>query len=154
MLSNLSLLFIPLVLLNTCSPSAKPTNAVRPPISAKVSLRPDFKKYFDQCQVQGSIAIFDDARKQWTVTDTVGIYTETLPASTFKIINLLIALATKTITDENEVIKWVGKTGTLKYGYGPEIYHDMTVREAFRISAGWAFIELSKRSGKSGTSSI
>ena len=148
MLPNLAIFFVSLILLSTCSPSTKATKAVGPGINEKVILRPEFKKYFDQCQVEGSIVLFDDAQKRWVASDTVGIYTEMLPASTFKIINLLIALETKTIADENEVIKWVGKTDTLKYGYRPEIYHDMTVREAFRISAGWAFIELSKKIGK------
>ena len=73
---------------------------------------------------------------------------ETLPASTFKIINLLIALETKTISSEKEIVKWVGSTDTLKYGYRPEIYHDMTVSEAFEVSAGWVFVELAKKIGK------
>jgi beta-lactamase class D len=113
-----------------------------------ILVREDFKKYFDTCLVEGSIAIYDNNRQKWILSDTVDVYKETLPASTFKIINLLIALETKTITDENELIKWVGKTDTVKYGYRPEIYHDMTVKEAFEVSAGWVFIELSKKIGK------
>lgn len=108
----------------------------------------DFKKYFDKCSVEGSIAIFDQNNQKWILSDTVDIKKETLPASTFKIINLLIALETKTIADENELIKWVGKTDTVKYGYRPEIYHDMTVKEAFEVSAVWVFIELAKKVGK------
>lgn len=108
----------------------------------------EFKIYFDSCQVDGSTVIFDNSKKEWIVSDTLEIKKETLPASTFKIINLLIALETKTIKDENEIIKWVGKTDTIKYGYRPEIYHDMTVKEAFKVSAGWVFIELAKKIGK------
>lgn len=114
----------------------------------KVEVKTDFKKYFDACQVEGSIVIFDKINQKWIVSDTTNIHKETLPASTFKIINLLIALETKTIKDENEVIKWVGKTDTVKYGYRPEIYHDMTVKEAFEVSAGWVYVELAKRIGK------
>ncbi|VTR51001.1 Beta-lactamase OXA-10 precursor [Sphingobacterium thalpophilum] len=61
---------------------------------------------------------------------------------------MLIALETGTIKDENEIIKWPVKTDTVKYGYRPDIYRDITVKEAFEVSAGWAFIELSKRIGK------
>lgn len=43
------------------------------------------------------------------------------------------------------MIKWPGKTDTLLYGYRPEIYTDMTIKEAFEVSAGWAFIEMAKR---------
>ena len=106
------------------------------------------KNYFKECGSDGSIVIFDNHRKKWIVSDTISINRETLPASTFKIINLLIALETKTIKDENQIVKWVGKTDTIKYGYRPEIYHDMSVKEAFEVSAGWVFIELAKKIGK------
>ncbi|QRY60736.1 hypothetical protein JVX97_19050 [Sphingobacterium siyangense] len=42
-------------------------------------------------------------------TDSIAIV-ENSPASTFKIINMLIALETKTIDDENTVVKWPGTT--------------------------------------------
>nr|WP_108735528.1 penicillin-binding transpeptidase domain-containing protein [Flavobacterium kingsejongi] len=114
----------------------------------KVTIHPEFKKYFDDCQVDGSIAIYDEKKKHWLVSDTVSSGAETLPASTFKIINLLIALETKTIKDENEIVKWVGITDTIKYGYRREIYQDMSVKKAFEVSAGWVFVELAKKIGK------
>ncbi|MGU3376206.1 penicillin-binding transpeptidase domain-containing protein [Chryseobacterium sp. M5A1_1a] len=113
-----------------------------------VVIRNDFKKYFDECHVDGSVVIYDNSKKKWFLSDTVGSKKETLPASTFKIINLLIALETKIIKDEHEVVKWPGKTDTVKYGFRPDIYHDMTVKEAFEVSAGWVFVELAKKIGK------
>lgn len=98
--------------------------------------------------MEGTIVIFDKNNQQWILSDTLNVKTESLPASTFKIINLLIALETKTIKDENVIVKWVGKTDTLRYGNRPEIYHDMSVKEAFKVSAGWVFIELAKKIGK------
>ena len=76
----------------------------------------DFETYFKNCGVEGSIVIFDKNNQHWILSDTLNVKTESLPASTFKIINLLIALETKTIKDENEIVKWVGKTDTVKYG--------------------------------------
>lgn len=114
----------------------------------KTTIKEDFKKYFDNCGTDGAIAIYDNQKHQWILSDKVSTNKETLPASTFKIINLLIALETKVIPDENEIVKWVGKTDTEKYGYRPEIYHDMTVKEAFEVSAGWVFIELAKKIGR------
>lgn len=114
----------------------------------KYIVKPGFKKHFDSCGVEGSIVIYDQSKKEWIVSDTTAIFLETLPASTFKIINLLIALETKTIKDKNEIVKWVGSTDTSKYGYRPEIYHDMSVKEAFEVSAGWVFVELAKKIGK------
>ena len=113
-----------------------------------ISIHSKYKKYFNSCKVDGSIVIYDNTKKQWILSDTISARVQTLPASTFKIINLLIALETKTINGENEVVKWVGKTDTLKYGYRPEIYHDMTVKEAFEVSAGWVFVELAKKIGR------
>ena len=114
----------------------------------EVLVRQDFKKYFDECNVEGAIAIYDNKNHTWILSDTVATRKETLPASTFKIINLLIALETKTIASENDIVKWPGSTDTLKYDYRPNIYHDITVKEAFEVSAGWAFIELAKKIGK------
>lgn len=111
-------------------------------------IRPDFGKYFDQCQVTGALVIYDNARQRWILSDTVATQQATLPASTFKVINLLIALETKTIPDENHIVSWPGSTDTAKYGYRPDIYHDISVKEAFEVSAGWAFVELAKKIGR------
>lgn len=129
----------------SCKPNPKLTNKTSEGLSDTIVVRQDFKKYFDSCGVTGSIAIYDNVNKKWILSDTVDTKVEKLPASTFKIINLLIALETKTIKDENEVVKWPGITDTIKYGYRPEIYHDISVKEAFEVSAGWAFVELAKK---------
>lgn len=125
------------------------SQSVTPPVSKVLPgnqvLRTDFKRYFDQCGVEGSTVIFDQTRNQWIVSDTTLVYTRNLPASTFKIINLLIFLETRTIPDENYIVKWPGATDTVKYGYRADIYHDISVKKAFEVSAGWAFIEVAKR---------
>lgn len=121
------------------------------PINSKddtVVVRNDLQKHFKDCNVNGTIVIFDNNKQQWIVSDTIGAKMETLPASTFKILNLLVALETDVIADENELVQWAGRKDTAEYGYRPEIYHDMTVKEAFDVSAVWAFIELAKRIGK------
>jgi beta-lactamase class D len=61
---------------------------------------------------------------------------------------LLIALETGVIKDENDTVQWIGSTDTALYGYRPEIYRDMSVKEAFQESAGWVFIELAKKVGR------
>ena len=108
----------------------------------------DFKKPFTDCNLEGSTTVYDYSRQKWIFTDEVDSHRLTLPASTFKIINSLIALETGVIYDENDVLKWVGKVDTVLYGYRPEIYRDMTVQEAFNESAGWVYIELAKKIGR------
>jgi len=107
-----------------------------------------FSGLFSDCQVTGSTTVFDLKHNKWFFTNKSDADSATLPASTFKIINLLIALETKAIKDENEIVKWQGQTDTVLYGYRPEIYRDMTVKEAFEVSAGWVFMELSERIGR------
>lgn len=107
-----------------------------------------FSKPFEDCQIAGSITIFDYNEKKWITNDIGDSHFATLPASTFKILNTLIALETGVVADEHEIIKWPGQTDTVKYGYRPDIYHDMSIREAFQLSAGWVYVELAKKIGK------
>jgi beta-lactamase class D len=145
---QLILHILALLLFSSCSPQKKSDRNFDPTKNSNFTIHNEFKNYFDDCGVKGSVAIFDKNNQQWILTDTEGVRNEYLPASTFKIINLLIALETKTIQDENEIVNWVAKTDTIKYGYRPEIYHSMSVKEAFEVSAGWVFIELAKKIGK------
>ncbi len=108
----------------------------------------DFVKTFKECNVSGSSTIYDYKNQKWMVSDSSDAKITTQPASTFKVINLLIALETGVIKDENEIVKWVGETDTVLYGYRPDIYKDLTVKEAFEVSAGWVFIELAKKVGR------
>lgn len=105
-------------------------------------------KPFQDCQIQGSITLYDYKAGKWIASDIHDSQVGTLPASTFKIINTLIALETGVIADEKEIIKWPGSTDTIRYGYRPDIYHDMSIEEAFKASAGWVYVELAKKIGK------
>lgn len=108
----------------------------------------DLKKPFEDCGIGGSITIYDYNAKKWISSDINDSYKGTLPASTFKILNTLIALETNAVSDENEIFIWPGETDTVKYGYRPEIYHDMNLREAFKLSAVWVYLELANRIGR------
>ncbi len=44
-------------------------------------------------------------------------------------------------------MKWVGITDTVRYGYRLEIYHDMTVKEAFEVFCRLSLVELAKKIG-------
>lgn len=104
---------------------------------------------FEDCGVKGSITIYDYQKKQWLSSDIEDSQVQTLPASTFKLVNTLIALDTKVVENEEEIIPWIDDYDTVKYGHRPNIYHSMSMKEAFRLSAGWAYIELAKKIGKS-----
>lgn len=116
--------------------------------SLAASGQQDLKQPFEACGLEGSITIYDYRAKKWISSDIEDSHVATLPASTFKIVNTLIALDCGVVADENEIVKWPGATDTVKYGYRPDIYHDMNMREAFRYSAGWVYVELAKKIGK------
>lgn len=63
------------------------------------------------------------------------------PASTFKIMNSLIALETNIAPDENLIIKWDGVPRREEWN------KDMTMREAFRVSCVPYYQELARRIG-------
>ena len=108
-----------------------------------------FRKPFEDCSLEGSITLYDYQKQQWLSSDTLDSYVATLPASTFKIMNTLIALETEVVADEEEIIPWIGAAyDTAKYSHRPNIYHSMGMREAFKLSAGWAYVELAKKVGK------
>ena len=113
-----------------------------------VSGQHDFAKPFQDCGLEGSITIYDYKAQQWMASDIHDSEYATLPASTFKIINTLIALDAGVIADESEIVKWPGSPDTLKYGYRPDIYHDMNLKEAFKSSAVWVYLDLARKIGK------
>ncbi len=103
---------------------------------------------FAACEINGSITIYNYNARKWISSNIEDSNYATLPASTFKVVNTLIALESGAIANENEVIRWPGSTDTTKYGYRPDIYHDMSMKEAFKASAGWAYVELAKKIGR------
>lgn len=65
-----------------------------------------------------------------------------VPASTFKILNTLIALEEKAVANENEIINWDGKEKEY-----PEWNRNHTLETAFKTSCVWCFQELAHRVG-------
>ena len=65
-----------------------------------------------------------------------------IPASTFKILNTLIALDQKVINNENDIIKWDGK----KRFYSPW-NQDQTLKSAISISCVWCYQKFARKIG-------
>jgi beta-lactamase class D len=101
-------------------------------------------KYFDSAGVRGCFALFDNGKGHFTVYN-VKRYRDSFytPASTFKIVNSLIGLQTGKITDENMVIKW----DSVKR-WNEDWNKDLTMTEAFRLSAVPYYQEVARRIGR------
>lgn len=102
------------------------------------------KKYFDENKAKGCFALFDNGTGKFTIYN-LSRYRDSsyLPASTFKIVNSLIGLQTGVITNENMIIKWDSIQRPIE-----EWNQDLTMTEAFRISAVPYYQEVARRIGK------
>ncbi len=108
----------------------------------------DLKKFFKEYDVEGSIAIYDMKRDQWTFSDEADAQRETLPASTFKIVNSLIALESGAVKSEKEIIRW-DSVPRLVRGQPIKAWNaDTDMESAYRNSTVWFYVELAKRIGK------
>lgn len=101
------------------------------------------KPFFDEQQVTGTFAIFDNNQGQFTIYN-LSRYQDSayLPASTFKIINSLIALETGVVNNDSAVIPWNGAASS-----NAACNKDLPMYEAFRNSCVPWFQELARRTG-------
>jgi beta-lactamase class D len=112
------------------------------PLNNKKLEKVDFAKHFRDLGVEGSIAI-DDLKNNRTFQHNPQRNKTPFPtASTFKILNSLIALETKVIQDEIAVLTWDGIDREI-----PSWNRDLNLREAFKISAVWFYQVLARRVG-------
>jgi beta-lactamase class D len=100
-------------------------------------------KYFSENKVNGCFALMDNGTGKFTIYNLARYRDSSyLPASTFKIVNSLIGLQTGVISSDSMVIKW----DSVKRR--PEWDKDLTMYEAFRVSAVPYYQEVARRIGK------
>ncbi|HMR83827.1 MAG TPA: penicillin-binding transpeptidase domain-containing protein [Niabella sp.] len=102
------------------------------------------KKYFDENNVDGCFALFNNGTGDFTIYNLKRYRDSTyLPASTFKIINSLIGLQTGSISSDSMVIPWDGVQRSV------EAWNkDLNMYEAFRASSVPYYQEVARRIGK------
>ncbi len=102
------------------------------------------KKYFDDNKVDGCFGLWDNAQNQFTIYNLSRFRDSAyLPASTFKVVNSLIALHTGKIFSDTVVIPWDGRKRRV------EAWNkDMNMREAFAVSNVGYYQEVARRIGK------
>lgn len=102
------------------------------------------KKYFDENKVEGCFALLENGTGKFTVYN-LSRYRDSSyqPASTFKIVNSLIGLQTGKISSDSMIIKWDGVKR-----WKDDWNKDLTMYEAFRVSAVPYYQEVARRIGK------
>lgn len=102
-----------------------------------------WKKYYDSAGVNGCFVLYNPANRNIKVYNRQRAGRKFTPASTFKIFNSLVALETGAVKNENEVIKWDGVKRRIE-----DWNRDLTMKEAFKVSAVWFYQEVARRAGK------
>lgn len=103
----------------------------------------DLKPFFDKYNVEGSFALYDNGRGEIKVHNLKRDTTRMSPASTFKIVTSLVALETGVALNDSLLIPWDGVTRDISAWN-----KDLTLAEAFKVSAVPYFQELARRIGK------
>lgn len=99
----------------------------------------DLSKYFENCE---GCAVFLKGSDCYVYNDEIsGI--QKSPCSTFKIVLTLAGLKYGVLKDENTVIKWDGEKR-----YFDEWNKDLSLKEAFSVSAVWYFEKVANEIGK------
>jgi len=105
-------------------------------------IRKDFKKYYDQFDVDGCFVLFDQKNNKYILYNPTQCKQPFTPASTYKIFNSLVGLETGVIKDENFVIPWNG----VKYN-NTNWNKDHDLKLAYKNSTVWYYQELARRVG-------
>ncbi|MBF2006113.1 MAG: class D beta-lactamase [Chlorogloeopsis fritschii C42_A2020_084] len=124
------------------SVATTPNSAIKSPNHLEVAQNIDFARHFRELGVEGSIIIYDSNNNRIFQHNPSRNKTAFVPASTFKILNSLIALETGVIPDEIAVLTWDGIQRKL-----PEWNRDLNMREAINLSAIWFYQVLARRVG-------
>ena len=99
-------------------------------------------QHFQDLDIEGSILIYDLIRDRTYQHNPDRNATPFLPASTFKILNSLIALETGVIANDLAILTWDGIERS-----SPTWNRDLNLRTALRISAVWFYQVLARRIG-------
>lgn len=122
--------------------STTSVSAVEIPSVENVDQNIDFERHFQDLGVEGSIMIYDANKDHSFQHNPERNKTAFLPASTYKILNSLIALESGVISDEIAVLTWDGIKRKV-----PQWNRDLNMREAIKLSAYWFYQVLARRVG-------
>lgn len=105
--------------------------------------RPDWASHFRAAGVEGTLVLAQEGSNSLHVYNAHRAHTRYLPASTFKILNSLIALETGVARGPQEVFPWDGKPHAFAAWN-----KDLTLREAFAASSVPVYQDLARKIGQ------
>jgi beta-lactamase class D len=105
--------------------------------------RAEWREHFTAEHVTGTIAMLDTNNGKLACSDVALCQKPTIPASTFKIANSMIALETGVVEDAESSLPWDGKYYTV-----PEWNRDNTLRTAVQVSCVPCFQSMARKVGE------
>ncbi|MCX5732814.1 MAG: class D beta-lactamase [candidate division NC10 bacterium] len=112
-------------------------------VSPCVGAEADLAQAFRAAKVEGIFLLYEPEANVYRGHNLMRADVPFVPASTFKILNSLIALDAGVIRDEAEVIKWDGVQRSI-----PAWNADQDMRNAMKNSTVWFYQELARRIGR------
>ncbi|MEH2119149.1 class D beta-lactamase [Nostoc sp.] len=116
------------------------TSSERPAMLAVKA--PNFGRHFQEFAREGSILIYDSKNNRIYEHNPQRNATAIAPASTFKIVNALVALEIGVVPDDVAVLTWDGIHREIDAWN-----HDTNLRQAFKDSTVWFYQVLARRAG-------
>jgi beta-lactamase class D len=111
--------------------------------SQQIVDRSDWKTFYDSNNVTGCIVIYDLNKNNYLVYNKERCDERFLPASTYKILNSLIALENEVIKDENEIIPWDSVDRQ-----NDKWNMDQNLRTAIKYSVVWVYQGFARKIGQ------
>ncbi|WP_327084616.1 class D beta-lactamase [Nocardiopsis sp. EMB25] len=105
--------------------------------------REDLERVFDEAGVEGTFVLYDTSERSAIVVDPQEAHRRSVPASTFKLVNSVIALQAGAVADVDEVVPYGGEPQPV-----PEWERDMSMRDALPASNVPVYQEIARRVGR------
>lgn len=103
---------------------------------------PGFQAIIDSANLEGGILIYDFQGDEYFSNNFEWARNGKLPASTFKIVNSIIALETQVVENDSTLFKWNGEPR-----YLPSWEQDLVFRDAFHFSCVPCYQEVARNIG-------
>lgn len=131
-----------LILLFSCTGKDNSSDKNQDKVSVHEIAVPEFQTIIDSAKVKGAILIYNLETEQYFSNDFEWTKKGNLPASTFKIVNSIIALETKVVEDDSTLFSWNGEKRAYK-----SWEQDLILKDAFHFSCVPCYQEIAIKIG-------
>jgi len=140
---RLFIFFVLIIFLSNCSGSTKNEESSSSPAVLDTGLVWEMETAFSNRKINGCFILYDVENDISIIYNLERAKQRYLPASTYKILNSLIALECEVVEDENELIQWDGIEQPISIWN-----QNHTMKTGIKYSVVWFYQELARRIGE------